>query len=795
MIALAGCGEEDSFLEPSAHRYEAEIRYTPYGIPHIQAKNLRGAGFGQGYALARDHACTLVDQIIKVRGERARYHGPGLNDAYVSSDFAYRALGLVELAQASIYRQPAAVQELMGGFVTGFNRFLSEPEAEGLPCAKQPWLGPLSLVDLMAYHRSLAMQFGSGRLLGAIAAAQPPTAQGIQWEPVESPFVEAPPASLGSNGWALGAERTAGGRGMLLANPHFPWDGELRLWESHLTVPGQLDVYGASLLGVPGVLIGFNQNVAWTHTVSSAGARLTAYVLKLVPGKPTSYLFDGTERQMSSSTLSIQVLQADGSLQSVTRTYYSSHYGPIISLPGAGWTADQAFTFRDANFYNETLIAQFLGMNTARSMKEFQDVFDTVQGIPWVHTMASDRDGNVWYTDAAATANVGTATLLNWQKGLSDASSLQATLLRSGLILLDGSTSRDEWVPAQGARIPGLTSPAMAPRLGRRDVVFNSNDSHWLPHPSAVLEGFSPLQGAERTARSVRTRMNAHMLEEVREGGASGADGRFTLEELQTAVFSNRSFTAEMLRESVVQRCQLHPEGTVQGQKVALAQACAVLASWDGRFDAGLAGPAVWREFIAGFPSTALTSAGPLFSTPFSATAPVSTPSTLVPAPASDPDPVLNALASAVLTLQRAGIAVETPLGQVQFAPRLSQRIPLSGGLEQDGVLNLVNYNNSLNSSTEPPTPRGTVLNSRTALTADGYVINSGSSFVLALEFLDEGVRARALLTYGETGNPASPGFRDQLPLYSALEWRPVAFSPQEIASEQGGSPLFLTQD
>ena len=76
---------------------------------------------------------------------------------------------------------------------------------------------------------------------------------------------------LGSNGWGLGKEMMANGKGGLLANPHFPHEGNLRFWQSHLTVPGAMNVMGGSLQGMPGVInIGFNEHVAWTHTFSTA---------------------------------------------------------------------------------------------------------------------------------------------------------------------------------------------------------------------------------------------------------------------------------------------------------------------------------------------------------------------------------------------------------------------------------------------------------------------------------------------------------------------------------------------
>ncbi|MGZ3456875.1 MAG: penicillin acylase family protein, partial [Archangium sp.] len=671
---------------------------------------------------------------------------------------------------------------------------LKEPEAQNLSCAHQPWFKPISLVDVLAYQREITLLFSSVRLVGAIAAAQPPGAVS-QWSPREAAPKELPSTGLGSNGWAIGAERSTGGHGMLVANPHLPWDGELRWWENQLTVPGQLNVYGATLIGAPGILIGFNDNVAWTHTVSGVGARFTAYTLQLVPGKPTHYLYDGQEREMSSQVITVPVLQPDGSLQNVSRTYYSSHYGPMISLPGAGWTTTQAFTYRDTNIDNDRFTTQYLGMDRVRDMKEFQGLYDTVQGAPWVHTMAADREGGVWYSDVSSTPNARASTIQVWQQGVATPGSLQAQMMSAGIILFDGSTSRDEWVDVPGARAPGLISPPMVPRLARRDVVFNSNDSYWLIHPTITLDGFSPMEGPERTARTVRTRMNGKMLSEVREGGASGADGLFTLEELQTAILSDRSYSAELLREAVVQRCQAHPQGTASGKTVDLTRACAVLAAWDGRFEASRAGPALWRELIATYSVASLTSAGDLFATPFSPSSPLTTPTTLVPAPATGADPLLNQLAAAVLQLQQAGISVDKPLGEVQFAPRWQQHVPLHGGQDMDGVANVVTYNSLLVSTIQPPTPRGPVLNNRTNLTTGGYVVNLGTSFLMALEFVPDGVKARALLTYGQTGNEALPSFRDQLPLYSNKQWRDVVFSESDIARDHGYQRLHLTQD
>ena len=84
---------------------------------------------------------------------------------------------------------------------------------------------------------------------------------------------------------------------MVLANPHFPWRGTERFWMAQLDVPGQYDVEGGTLEGIPLIGIGFNQHLAWTHTVAN-DFRFTFYQLSLVPGDPTSYYVDGQSHKM-----------------------------------------------------------------------------------------------------------------------------------------------------------------------------------------------------------------------------------------------------------------------------------------------------------------------------------------------------------------------------------------------------------------------------------------------------------------------------------------------------------------
>ena len=83
-------------------------------------------------------------------------------------------------------------------------------------------------------------------------------------------------------------------------------------------------------MGVPIVLIGHTRGLAWSHTVSTA-RRFTIFELQLVPGSPTTYIYDGQPRQMRADRVTVRL--GDG--QERTRTLYSSHHGPVPAMPTA----------------------------------------------------------------------------------------------------------------------------------------------------------------------------------------------------------------------------------------------------------------------------------------------------------------------------------------------------------------------------------------------------------------------------------------------------------------------------
>jgi acyl-homoserine-lactone acylase len=342
-----------------------------------------------------------------------------------------------------------------------------------------------------------------------------------------------------------------------------------------------------------------------------------------------------------------------------------------------------------------------------------------------------------------------------------------------GALVLDGSNPLYD-LESFDERAPGALPIAQAPRVLRRDFVMNANDSYRFTNPDApeTRTDASPLYGEDATRPSARTLMNLAML---RAGdAAAGPDGTFTLDEAAAAMMSDRSFTAERLRDDVLAACK---PGTGKRGK---ASPCDVLRAWDGRFTIDSRGALLWRELMA----VLAGDGGVPWGQPFDPQAPLLTPDRLTAAPPA----ILEALGTAADRLGKAGIALDAPLGSAQFAPRGASRVPLPGGDNLDGVANVVGYN-QFDFTLLPKTPRGPA--SSTGLADGGYVVNYGSSFVLAAALGPQGLTARALLTYGNSSDPASPWFRDQLELFGQGELRPVRFTEADIAAD----PALETED
>jgi len=805
---LLGCSEDSEKASPPTTEpdspYQATVRYTEYGVPHITAEDYASLGYGVGYAQARENLCTLSEQLMKLKSEKSRYLGAGQGSQNLLSDVGYKALDYPAQAELLFAQLSATSQQMLGGYSAGFNRVLEESQGDyPSPCRGAEWVTPISAKDLLAYQLDLAGLASSRNFISAIAAAQPPTAAvgaraafNVELDAKQVLTSE----GIGSNGWALGAERSESANSLLLANPHFPWDGELRFFQNHLTIPGELDITGATLIGLPAVVIGFNEHLGWTHTVSQS-KRFTLYQLELDSSDPTRYLFDGESRAMTRKEITVQVKQADGSLAPYSQAVYYSHFGPMVNLaslsPSLGWSNGSAVTFRDANAGNIRMLDQWLAMDKATSREAFFAAFEEHQGIPWVNTLMIDKSGSASYIDGTQVPQLSAQAEGYWRAASQSPQLAPIWQDGAGSVLLPGNSSVYEWVDSGDTLTPGLVPFSKAPQMTRDDYLYNANSSHWLSNLEAPLEGYSVLYGPEDSVRSPRTRYNAAMISDVSGSGLSGADGNFSVSELKTVLTHNGSLFAGDWTNQLTQRCTNYSTAELDGAAYDLTAACQALVNWDGTYNITSRGAHLMRETLRQFRVSGHRSlADNLFAHPFDADNGATTPSGLAPIDTANPeqDPVLVALARAAKTLTDSGISLDAPLGDIQYLIKAEGEagIPVSGGYSYEGVFNMAESKTASRSTSDfannvigSPQPDSLLF----ALDEDGdgtdelaYRPNYGSSFIMALSFTDEGPQAEMLLSYSQSHDPESAFFSDQTQQYSQLQWRPVRFTESEVA-------------
>lgn len=786
---LISCGQTSmDTTDSESPRYQATVVKTAHGIPHITANDWGSLGFAEAYSAAEDHVCNMALALLQSRGESAAIFGPGPQNRNSARDIVVKALGIPEMGPLALAQQKPDIKEWIEGYSAGYNQFLDEHrDGVGSWCNNEPWVRPAEASEFMAQYITLV--YSLPRAATAIAAAKLPVGNDSMADIDETPASEFSSdlfatltdlklRDMGSNAWALAGNRTENGRGLLLANPHYPWYGIARFWEKHLTIPGVYDAYGVSLIGTPGVALGFNENVGWSHTVSNS-MRTVIYQLALNPENPTQYRWEDAWRDLSQKTVTIDVAIEDGSI-SVDHTVWSSHHGPLMALPGLSADPMTVFAVRDANLENIHTFAQWQAMAQAEDMNDFIDAHRQFNAMPWINTIAASADGRAVYIDNSTVGALSPESMASWQTQIAANPRLQYLYLARGLVILDGSSETNDWIETDSP-VPNTEPFDRRPLIESDKYVFNANDSYWLSDPENPAPALSPLYGATNSPRSVRTRMNIELLRPNSPLGFAGDDGKFNLTEVQDALFGNQSLTAQLLLPELLAECEANPEQSLSdGNKVDLGEACDVLAAWDQSFDSDSRGAVLFREWLTRYPYNETYLGNMLFKNGFDPANPATTPNGL-----ANPTEALAKLAEATAMLAAAGFELDIALGELQRGHRADQIFPVHGGNRHEGIANLQVTTSRGDNPTETPIFTGSndYVGDSKSLSDSGYNVVHGSSFIMTLSYTDEGPEAEAILSYSQSGDPESPYFSDQTALYRDKTWRKILFKPEAIAA------------
>ncbi len=598
-VLFTACPRADA--DPDAFSRQVEIRRDSFGVPHILAETEEAAAFGYGYAAAEDHAEDIARLYLKARSREARYFGP----AFEKADVRNRLFRVHEAAEAGFAASPEWMQRILDAYAAGFNRYVEKNRAK-----LAEWVEPITGIDVLAHARRVVN----------IEFALDDSA--IDLIPGEE---ESGGPQPGSNMFAIGKERSASGHALLVGNPHLAWSGSQVWHEWHVTVPGELNMHGASLIGFPGINLGFNDRLGWSHTVNPHDAS-DLYELTLVPGDPESYLYDGQPRKLTQRDVTIEVLE-DGNVTKKTHTLRYAHLGPIVAE-----REGKVYALRTPNWDEYRMLEQWHRMTKARTLDEFRATLD-LQGIPMFNIAYADVEGNCFY-------------ICNGRFPERPAGPDWAGIVR-------GDTSATAWKGVYPpSRLPQLLNPAGG-------YVHNSNNAPWYTNLGALIDKSTLPADVIPDDNDLRSQLGLSQID---------GDTSITFEEALAYKLTPRLLSADRVKDDVV---RLARGKTVGGRR--LDAAADLLAAWDGTTKPESRGGVLFIEFVDAYLARTKTP----FTHPWDPAAPMTTPRGI-----GDADAAVAALAAACTKAEKLFGAIDVPWGDVYRLRIGGVDAPLTG---QDG--------------------------------------------------------------------------------------------------------------
>jgi len=359
----------------------ATIERDARGVPHIQAASWQDAIFLQGFATAQDRLWQMDGLRRYAAGELSEIAGPGA----LALDQSARRLNMRAIAEADVAHLSAEDREIMVQYARGVNYFIETHRGDyalefSIPFNSydpRPWTLTDSILVGLLMFRDLTDSLTADMSRGAILNLGPAPAK-FQ---TLFPATEGGAVNPGSNAWAVSGAHTLDGKPMLANDPHLRYTVPGTWHLVHLKAPG-LDVSGAALPGVPCVITGHNENIAWGVTNLSADV-LDVYA-EQINTQTGQYVFQGKVQQ---AQLVQQSIAVKGGKPVPFNMWVTSH-GPVFTENGKSysirWSAADGFGF------------PFFKIDEARNWSEFRAALEPFWG-PGQNFVYADRAGNIGY--------------------------------------------------------------------------------------------------------------------------------------------------------------------------------------------------------------------------------------------------------------------------------------------------------------------------------------------------------------------------------------------------------------
>lgn len=417
---------------------EVHVYRDDRGIPHIYASNSSDLLFAQGYIHAQDRFWQMEWWRHISQGRISEIVG----DVALENDKFIRTMGWNRMAQttADYYRDhEPEYYALLEAYAAGVNAYIGDRSPAELsinytilqtvnePWEIEPWT-PLHTVGwgvVMSFdlandinreltYATLLDQFGE-EVVSQLLPPYPydtrpviaPTDQlaadvsgkaigeggntAVNWQNINTSLIGKAPQALGgeffvgSNNWVISGQHTDTGQPLLANDPHLGIQMPAIWYQVGLHAPGY-NAVGFSFAGVPGVIIGHNENIAWG--VTNAGADVQDLYIERISGSQYEYM-----GQMHDLEIIEEIIKVNGG-EDVLLPVHITRHGPIISdvLADVGdvlavrWVAQEP----------ARVLQAVLLLNQAGNYQEFRDAL-RYWDVPGQNFVYADREGNIAY--------------------------------------------------------------------------------------------------------------------------------------------------------------------------------------------------------------------------------------------------------------------------------------------------------------------------------------------------------------------------------------------------------------